>query len=359
MATQRLPCTIAQFPVIYLGIPLSVAKLPKATLQPLVDKVVDRVPTWKGKLMNKSVRLALIKSTLTAISVHIAICIRLPGWVFKALEKIMKAFLWTGTEAISVGKCLIAWAQVQRPKDLGRLDVLNLKLSSQALRLRWLWQQRTQPDNLAALLQDTENKDIQAFFDASITVQVGDGRRVKFWSDAWLHGRSLSQLAPHLTTAVRSKITASRTVAEALTNRRWIRDLTGPLSIPVLMEYLQVRNVTYEITLTPNVLDDIRWRWSSSGELSSRTAYQAFFLGQVAVHEAKELWQVRAPNKCKFLAWLILHGRVWTSDRLHQHGLNDNDSCALCAQEAETMDHLFLTCVYSRETWFKVLRRFH
>lgn len=168
LATQRLPCTIAEFPVTYLGIPLSVAKLPKTTLQPLVDRVADRLPTWKGKLMNKSGRLALIKSTLTAISVHIVICIRLPAWVIKALEKIMKAFLWTGTEVLNAGKCLIAWAQVQRPKDFGVLGVRNLKLSSQSLRLRWLLQQRTEPENLAAQLQDSEHRDFQEFFNASL-----------------------------------------------------------------------------------------------------------------------------------------------------------------------------------------------
>lgn len=117
-------------------------------------------------------------------------------------------------------------------------------------------------------------------------------------------------------------------------------------------------NGSDEIVLTPNVTDDIRCWWSASGEFTSRSAYQAFFLGQVAIHGAKELWQVKASNKCKFLVWLLLHGRVWTSERLHRFGLNDNDSCALCAQESETVDHLFLTCVYNRETWFKALRRF-
>jgi hypothetical protein len=32
----------------YLGIPLSVRKLPKYALQYLVDKVADKLPVWKG-----------------------------------------------------------------------------------------------------------------------------------------------------------------------------------------------------------------------------------------------------------------------------------------------------------------------
>ena len=38
------PCSISDFPCTYLGIPLSVRKLPKAALQPFVDKVFHRLP---------------------------------------------------------------------------------------------------------------------------------------------------------------------------------------------------------------------------------------------------------------------------------------------------------------------------
>lgn len=95
---------MTDFPIKYLGVPLSVKKLPKASLQPLVDKVADRLPVWKGRLMNRSGRLALIKSTLSAILVHIPINLKLDPWVLKALVKIMKAFLWSGTDVVSNGK---------------------------------------------------------------------------------------------------------------------------------------------------------------------------------------------------------------------------------------------------------------
>jgi hypothetical protein len=48
-------------------------------------------------------------------------------------------------------------------------------------------------------------------------------------------------------------------------------------------------------------------------------------------------------------------GRCWTADRRVRHGLQDEDSCALCSQAAETMVHLLLYCVYNREFWFLML----
>jgi hypothetical protein len=47
---------------------------------------------------------------------------------------------------------------------------------------------------------------------------------------------------------------------------------------------------------------------------------------------------------------------VWTVDRRFRHGLQSDDTCTLCSQSVETVDHLLLGCVYNRELWFKALR---
>jgi hypothetical protein len=55
--------------------------------------VVDRLTVRKGNLMHRSGRLTLIKSTLSAVPVHMAISLELPAWVRKALIRIMRGFL--------------------------------------------------------------------------------------------------------------------------------------------------------------------------------------------------------------------------------------------------------------------------
>jgi hypothetical protein len=62
--------------------------------------------------MRRSGQLILIKTTLQAISIYVSISLQLPPLVLKALEKIFKAFLWTGTGIINAGKCLVAWRRV-------------------------------------------------------------------------------------------------------------------------------------------------------------------------------------------------------------------------------------------------------
>jgi hypothetical protein len=98
LAAEAFPCQLGQFPIKYLGVPLSVWKLPKSSWQLLINTVAHRLPSWKGQLLNHSGRLELIRSTLTAMAIYTAICIGLRPWVIKALEKIVKAFLWAGTD---------------------------------------------------------------------------------------------------------------------------------------------------------------------------------------------------------------------------------------------------------------------
>jgi hypothetical protein len=52
LVSSFFPCSMVQFPTRYLGIPVSVTKLPKSAFQPLVDQVADRLPDWKGKLLH-------------------------------------------------------------------------------------------------------------------------------------------------------------------------------------------------------------------------------------------------------------------------------------------------------------------
>jgi hypothetical protein len=62
------------------------------------------------------------KSTLSAIPLYSCIGLALPAWVQKALIKIIMTFLWTGTDAMQAGKCLVMWPSIQRLLDLGGLE---------------------------------------------------------------------------------------------------------------------------------------------------------------------------------------------------------------------------------------------
>jgi hypothetical protein len=57
--------------------------------------------------MNQSGSLALIKSTLSTITIHTTVILKLSSWLLKALHKIMKT-LWRDSDVVQVGKCMVA-----------------------------------------------------------------------------------------------------------------------------------------------------------------------------------------------------------------------------------------------------------
>jgi hypothetical protein len=131
----HLPCRIEDFPLKYLGLPLSLKKLTKLQLQSLIDRLADLLPGWKSDLMTRAGRAMQVQFVLIAIVIYHAMALDLPTWALKATNKICQNYLWRGRKEALGGHCLIAWPKVARPKELGRLGILDIKNLNQALRL--------------------------------------------------------------------------------------------------------------------------------------------------------------------------------------------------------------------------------
>lgn len=243
-----------------------------------------------------------------------------------------------------------------RTTELGGLGIPNIRLQGLALRLRWEWLRRTDPDRAWCSLPETPDPVSQQLFAASINCSAGDGQKILFWKDKWLGGQSMEQLAPWVFRAVQRRIRNKRTVREALQGEVWISDITGARTVPLVHEFLQLVDRIQEVELQEGAQDIISWRWTPSGQYTSSSAYKLLFIGQYSIAGARELARTAAAPKVKFFIWLALRSRCWTNARRRRHNLQNSGPCSLCSQHDETIDHLLLGCVYSREVWFKMLR---
>jgi hypothetical protein len=105
---EALPCQLSDFPCKYLGVPLSPHKLTKEQVPPIIDKIVDRLTSWKADLLTKAGRMVLVRFVLTSILIYIIMAIDLPPWALKAIDKIRRCFLWKGRRDVRGGHYLLA-----------------------------------------------------------------------------------------------------------------------------------------------------------------------------------------------------------------------------------------------------------
>jgi hypothetical protein len=184
-------------------------------VQPIVDRIVDQLLGWKAALMTRAARKVQVQYVLTGLLIYLAMAVNIKA--IKAIDKIRRGFLWRGRKEVREGHYLVAWGRVCTPLQLGGLAISSLKELSWALRMRWLWLQKTEPSRPWCSLPIQVPDKARASYSMVLTSKVGNGANTLFWTDKWIHGQKIADLVPRLFDVIPKRITNRRTVQEALT----------------------------------------------------------------------------------------------------------------------------------------------
>jgi hypothetical protein len=69
-----------------------------------------------------------------------------------------------------------------------------------------------------------------------------------------------------------------RTVLEALTEEKWVEDIPeGEIDMAALIQYLDLWDILSLVQLNEDIPDRHIWRFSSSGQYTAKSAYDALF----------------------------------------------------------------------------------
>jgi hypothetical protein len=222
---------VAEFPIKYLGLQLALRPLTKAEWQPLLDKALHFVPAWMRSMIGREGRLTLIKAVLTFRTIHQLLIADAPVWLLEELNRGFRAFFWAGKKAVHGGQCLVAWDVICSPTRFGGLGIKDLRLQGIALRTRWQWLRRTDPERPWQGLLHLKDEAAEGVFQTLARIEVGDGKSVLFWRDRWINGFTAAEIAPLISEMVPTRRKNARKVSDALPNSAWIKDLAGLMSI--------------------------------------------------------------------------------------------------------------------------------
>lgn len=199
-----------------------------------------------------------------------------------------------------------------------------------------------------------EDKDAKLIFNSLIKITLGDGERVLFWKDRWIHGFTVGEIAPLILEIVSMHARNCRTVWQALIDNAWSTDVQGDISFLAHMQIAHLCLVINTVSRNEQLPDQFSWLADKSGCYTAKLTYQRMFMGLVRTRTAQAIWRSWAPLRCKIWAWLSVQYRLWTYDRRARHRLQDEPSpCFLCLQEQDNVDHILVQCVYAREVWHR------
>jgi hypothetical protein len=100
--------------------------LRKEDLQPVLNKLANKLAFWKANLMSRDVRVAYVRMVMAASVVYQLMALDVDPWFLQAVGKLRRGFLWAGKDEPNGDNCLVIWGAVCAPKELGRLGLPNL-----------------------------------------------------------------------------------------------------------------------------------------------------------------------------------------------------------------------------------------
>lgn len=66
----------------------------------------------------------------------------------------------------------------------------------------------------------------------------------------------------------------------------------------------------------------------------------------------KHIWNAKVGPKIKTFIWRACKNAIPTRSNLHRRNLADNHLCPVCQEAMEDVEHLLLTCPWTRPLWF-------
>jgi hypothetical protein len=180
-------------------------------------------------------------------------------------------------------------------------------------------------------------------------VELGDGKNTWFWLDSWLGGKSLSIQFLALYSQVQNP---NLIVADCRSKIGWQIRNRHITSIQAEFELTRLLNLLENVELNDNA-DKRFMRFGPTKQFSVKGCYFALNFGGTTCLGNNEIWSSLTPKKCKIFAWLALHNRLSTKDRLVRKGLIDSTVCPFGCNSEESLDHMLFHCPYASTIWGK------
>ncbi|XP_010666661.1 uncharacterized protein LOC104883796 [Beta vulgaris subsp. vulgaris] len=137
----------SELPFKYLGVPICAKRISTAECGVLVEKMSARIKIWSSRHLSYTGRLQLVNSVLMSIHVYWAQVFIIPRCVLQDIERVCRAYLWTGCYHTARGGN-VAWDKVCQPKQARGLGIRQVMQWNKAAMTKYVWAIASKQDSL-------------------------------------------------------------------------------------------------------------------------------------------------------------------------------------------------------------------
>ncbi|XP_030479414.1 uncharacterized protein LOC115696664 [Cannabis sativa] len=350
----------------YLGLPLFRSLNRSRDMHFLVDRALQRVKSWKTRLLSKVGKTCLIQSVGSSLATYVAASEPIPLNIAKKVDRCLRDFWWGDTDEKRKIH-LLAWDSICQSKFRGGLGFRRIEVINQAFMAKWAWKALTDKTSIwsmvvnAKYIKDKNFLDLEkkgsesglwkAILDARSVLGKGlcrkieNGHLTSIWFDPWVpsSNRTPTPLkdATHGVAWVHQFLNNNNTW-----NTQMVRELFGN----------EDANAILNIDL-PEVNTDDSWQWVGeyNGLFSIKSAYRLIKSTVSRTNEEdvwKLMWNSPIHPRLKFLWWQVYRDILPTRGKLAPILKDICDICPLCMASTETTFHLFWSCSFVKAIWF-------
>ncbi|RVW51028.1 hypothetical protein CK203_077618 [Vitis vinifera] len=285
--TVKLGCRVGSLPTVYLGLPLGAHHKALPMWDGVEERMRRRLALWKRQYMSKGGRITLIKRGSLERKIH-----------------------------------LINWDVVCTQKEKGCLGIRKIDLLNKALLEGFGWRTNEAHGTFGVGVWKEILKEANWCWD-NIGFKVGEGTKVKFWTDHWCGNAALSQNFPQLfALAVHRNATVNEVWDSSLGQGGW--------------------NLRF-------FRDSNDWELDLIGE----DAYNLLAAPSAIAFSKKSIWVDKVPTKVAFFAWEATWEKILTLDRLQKRGWHLPNRCFCVAVKRKILALIGAQGKKTRVKWIR------
>ncbi|XP_038719958.1 uncharacterized protein LOC120012588 [Tripterygium wilfordii] len=356
----------------YLGLPSLLGRSKKKSLMYIVERVKQKVNSWKNNFLSFAGREVLIKSVLQSIPTYAMQIFRFPVNLCQDLDQVFRSFWWGGRSGEKQKISWVSWERMCKAKEEGGLGIRSSPSFNEALLAKQFWRILKNPNSLVGSVMKLKyfpNSSIlyavhkasmsyawQSILSAGVLIKsglvwrIGDGRSVRIWKDNWL-GEPLiwdENLRLH------GFLEEDRVVVLMDANMGW---WNMDLIAAIFPE--DIASKIFRIPLYPrNGPDQLSWNGTKSGVFSVKSGYHRS-LSQKRMMEAsssfrngreglwRSVWSLKSHASTQVFLWRVLNNALPTYSNLLSRRVITDARCPLCHKSVESLIHVMWTCDYT------------